>query len=108
MTGEMSWNDLKDYPDMIELTKEIQKQLKIGAELRPFDVYQGPFIAVDFDRLPLRKKGFNLLSSWQVDVWQDEYETFAVEYKHEWYKELDSTDVIYLLMDFKEQRSKAL
>ena len=106
MTGEMSWNDLSEYSDMQNLRKEIQKQLKIAAELRPFDVYQGPYIAVAFNRLPLKKKENNQLSSWQVDIWQDEYDTFLVNYQHENYSGLSDVDVIYLLMVFKEKRMK--
>jgi len=47
MTGEMSWADLKDYPDMLELVRRIRKEAGVAAQVRPFDKYQGPFIAVN-------------------------------------------------------------
>ena len=69
MTGEMGWNDVKDYPDMIALAKKIQTGVKVGAQVRPFDTYQGPFVAVDLDRTPVRNAQKIQFSSWNVEVW---------------------------------------
>jgi hypothetical protein len=89
MAGEMSWEDIKDYPDMIALAKKIQSAVKIAAEVRPFDQYQGPFIAVNFDHAPLRKsRGYsknNRLTSWNAKVWYDMASIsndFVLEYRH--------------------------
>lgn len=67
MTGEMSWADLKDYPDMLEMVRRIRKEAKVAAQLRPFDVYQGPYIAVNLTGSPNTRK----LASWNLEVWYE-------------------------------------
>lgn len=42
----MSREDLKDYPQFFKLAAKIRKNTKLKAEVRPFDVYQGPYIHV--------------------------------------------------------------
>ncbi|HQP71990.1 MAG TPA: hypothetical protein PLP90_04920 [Methanoculleus sp.] len=46
MTGEMGWDDLKEYPDMMALTKTLKRN-DFDAQMLPFDVYQGPYIFVN-------------------------------------------------------------
>jgi len=101
MTGEMSWDDLKDYPDMIRLTKCIQKQLKISAELRPFDQYQGPFIAIDLNGKPLRGKGRNEIGSWNVEVWQADYDLYTVNHREKFSEPLFCQEIINYIADLK-------
>jgi hypothetical protein len=45
MTGEMGRADLKNYPEMVALTKTMRKN-GLDAKMLPFDVYQGPYIFV--------------------------------------------------------------
>ncbi len=85
MTGEMSWADLKHYPDLLSLASSIQKQAKVAAEVRPFDVYQGPFVAVNFDMPPLKGIGIkkNQLGSWHAKIWYGSREgLFSLEYRN--------------------------
>lgn len=78
MTGEMSWADLKEYTDMQELTRQIRKGAGVAAQLRPFDKYQGPFIAVNLNGSPNTRK----LGYWNLKVWYEgKYpDLFVVEY----------------------------
>ena len=78
MTGEMSQDDLKDYPHMQALTKVIRKS-GYAAQLRPFDQYQGPYIAVSFTENP----GDKTVGSWNAEIWDvgTEMSEWGIEYR---------------------------
>lgn len=98
----MSYSDLKDYPDMIQLTKDIECQLDIGAQIKPFDVYQGPFIAVCFDSKPIGENT-QRLTYWNLSIWySSEYpDMYIIEYKHKFSKSLFADEIIEKLYKIK-------
>ncbi len=105
MTGEMGWNDLKDYPEIMALAKKIQSSAKVAAEVRPFDVYQGPYIAIDFDSAPLRGTGKNKLGSWQAQVWYCSVPGhYVFDYRHNTTPHLTPAAVIKMVKELKERR----
>jgi hypothetical protein len=102
MTGEMGWNDLKEYPDMLALAKKIQSGAKVAAQVRPFDVYQGPFIAVDLDGAPVRNAQKTQFGSWNLEVWYgDQAHTFYVKWGSRSMDHLSERGVIQLIKDIK-------
>ena len=111
MAGEMGWHDLKDYPDMLALAKKIQSGVKVAAAVYPFDVYQGPFIAVNFSASPIPGKidERGRLSSWNAEVWyamdESEPDTFIVRFKED-SGPLDAQNVVYMLKDLKQEYFK--
>lgn len=46
MTGEMGSANLKDYPEMVALTKTLKKN-GFDAKMLPFDTYLGPYIFIN-------------------------------------------------------------
>ena len=99
MTGEMGWNDLKDYPEILALAKKIKSGAKVAAEVRPFDVYQGPYIAVDMRSLPTRKTRFG---SWQIDVWYaDVPGKFVMDYQHKFSKAMTASEIVKKVKEIK-------
>lgn len=107
MTGEMGWNDLKEYPDMLALAKKIQSGAKVAAQVRPFDVYQGPFIAVDLDRTPVRDAQKTRFGSWNLEVWYAEgYHPnfFVVEYKGKFERPSHPSGVVNTVKIIKSRR----
>lgn len=83
MTGEMGWDDIKDYPLLLALAKKIQRNAKVAAEVRPFDVYQGPFIAVNLYTPPLKGNARDRLGSWHVSIWYGtQAGTYIINYRN--------------------------
>lgn len=76
MTGEMGWKDLKDYPEMQELTKMLRQKAGVAAQLRPFDQYQGPYIAVNTSGSPSMKD----LGMFDSKVWQAGCQTSSMSW----------------------------
>ncbi len=106
MTGEMGWNEIKDYPEILALAKKIQSGAKVAAQVRPFDVYQGPFIAVDLDRSPVRNAQKARFGSWNIEVWYgDCVGVYAVRYKGK-FKHGGSADVVTFIKKIKAEREK--
>ena len=106
MTGEMGWNDLKEYPDIIALAKKIQLGAKVAAQVRPFDTYQGPFVAVDLDSSPVRNAQKTHFGSWNVEVWYTNIEgKFSVKYGGHT-KPLTPTEVVTKIKEIKLFRDK--
>jgi hypothetical protein len=105
MTGEMGWSDLKDYPDILALAKRIQTGAKVAAEVRPFDVYQGPYIAVDLDCAPLRGTRPNRIGSWNLSVWYGELRgTWVIDYRHRREVVSSGTEAIRVIKTYKTKR----
>lgn len=105
MTGEMGWGDLKDYPDMLELAKSIQHSVRVAAEVRPFDTYQGPRIAVDLDRAPVQGASHNKLSSWNAEVWYSRLQRrYVIQYRGKYSAELTARNVVKELRKMRELR----
>lgn len=105
MTGEMGWSDLKEYPDMLELAKSIQHSARVAAEVRPFDVYQGPRIAVDLDRAPVQGSSNNKLGSWNVEVWYGRLQRrYVIQYRGKHSAELTASNVVKEIRKMREER----
>lgn len=51
MAGEMTESDVtpEAYPEMFQLADDLRKILKVNVQPRPFDQYQGPYLAVGID-----------------------------------------------------------
>jgi len=77
MTGEMSYEDLKDYPQMFEIAKKISKYFRgpnnerAKTAVKPFDVYQGPYVAIYFSEYSKFYKDGRDLGSWNAEIWFD-------------------------------------
>jgi hypothetical protein len=114
MTGEMCWKDLESYPDMLALAKKIQSGAKVAAEVRPFDVYQGPFVAVNLNSGPLRGKGTNKIGSWQISIWYDDEwpGRFTLKYRNKHSKHNTSGNIVNIIKSYiddpREDKSKAI
>jgi len=102
MTGEMGWGDLKDYPDMLELVKQIRKGAGVAAQLRPFDKYQGPYIAVKLTGSPRTLK----VNGWDLEVWYEgKYpDLFVIEYKRKFTKPMWAEQVVDFIWKKKPKR----
>jgi hypothetical protein len=101
MTGEMSWADLKNYPDMLELVRKIRKE-GVAAQLRPFDVYQGPYIAVRLEGSPKTRK----VTGWDLEVWYEgkHPDLFVIEYKRKFTKPMWADQVVEFIWKKKPKR----
>ena len=104
MTGEISYNDLKDYPDILNLARDIQKKVKVSAQVKPFDKYQGPYIAVCFDRKPIRKNSNYCIGFWNISVWQSsEFEDmYVMDWKNVFSSEMYADELIDKIKEIKE------
>ncbi len=76
MTGEMGYEDLKDYPYWFELAKKIRDNTEFSTAVKPFDVYQGAFIAVRFERNGKFFRDGRKLTSWNIAIWGSESPNF--------------------------------
>jgi|WetSurMetagenome_2_1015567.scaffolds.fasta_scaffold186671_2 hypothetical protein len=107
MTGEMGWDDLKNYPDIHRIARKIQSEAKVAAEVRPFDVYQGPYIAVNLDDLPLKGTGRNRLGLWQLKVWYGDSfmkGTWVIEYRGHFMEKITPANVVRIIKELKKTR----
>ena len=87
MTGEMSWIDEKGNDsngDCYELHAKVAEA--IGGKLRPFDVYQGPYIVVGED-YTMGQRPYKLPCIGSIRLWLLGEEGFFT-----WYREDTETE----------------
>ena len=93
MTGEMSEVDKEEYADWFKLAKEIREKAHMKAEVKPFDVYQGPYVYVP---------------KYGLKFWMDEHGLWGERHEfgeeNQWTEVGTTKDVVRYIKALKEKK----